>query len=81
MTRQEPLVRIPRDPDNILPYHIDRAIERALKKFDRYEKQLNFEHREKTDHLYRDYQLAVLLCQDLRNYATQQQRELIDKLP
>lgn len=75
-------MRIPKDPDNITPYHVDRAIADALKKYDRYEQRVDFSKPQaEQDKLYRPYQLALMLCEDLLNYATVEQRKLIRHLP
>jgi hypothetical protein len=44
--------------DNLTPNHVDRLIDRALKKFARYEKRVDFDNRSASDDLYRDYQIA-----------------------
>ena len=76
------MVRIPKDPDNITPDHVDRAIEDALKKYEHYENRVDFTWpQERIDELYHPYQLACELCKDLRSYALVSQRKLIDHLP
>lgn len=46
------------DTDNLTPAHVDRAIEQALKKFDRWEKKVDLRNPTPTNDLYRDYQIA-----------------------
>jgi hypothetical protein len=76
------MVHIPRDADNITPAHVDRCIEDAWRKYDKYERGVNFDWpQEQIDELYRPYQLAVLLCEELISFATPDQRKLIRNLP
>lgn len=75
-------MRIPQDPDNVTPRHIDGLIADAFKKFDRYERRVDFTWpQEKIDELYRPYQLACMRCRDYRGLAVESQRKLIDNLP
>jgi hypothetical protein len=41
----------------------------------------DLESMEKIDELFRPYQLAQMLCQELRGYATPEQKKIIDNLP